>query len=94
MEPMIFSGLLSDFLTAAVCVDVDLVSDNSSRLTFFCGLDGSSSSTRFLFFDGLLDGKTLAGPSWSWSFRLARSAFIVLFGWTASDRLSCGYEQH
>jgi hypothetical protein len=62
-EPMTFSGLLSDFMTARVCVDEDLVSDNSSRLIFFCGLDGSSLSDRFLFFDGLLDGETLAGLS-------------------------------
>jgi len=55
------SGSFSDFLTATVCVY--LVSDNSSRLIFFRGLDGSSSSPRFLVFDGLSDREKSAGLS-------------------------------
>lgn len=86
------SGSLSDFLTAGVCAD--LVSDDSSRLIFFRGLDGVSSSSGSLFFDRLLDDEALVGLSRSWSFRLTRSAFMVFFGWSASDRLSCKYERH
>ena len=63
------SGSISDFLTAGVWAD--LVSDDSSRLVFFRGLDGFSSSALFLFFGGLLDDEALVGLSRSWSFRLS-----------------------